>query len=197
MSTVRAYINTLRIATGRITKDGRFIQVFPSKMYYDNENAWRDEILKTFTPTFVVENSTNLNEYSKITIQTLPAGRYYIGDICYSMTNTIYKDIFGKNGYSSGYYITNNGCFMVDSTAYGDGMFKASNGDMYNVDAGIIGIASLSLCDYKDEIYGGTVHTFTEPVKCIFMNGIFEFISSGFYLRINTGPVGRCLQEEA
>lgn len=207
MSTVRAFQNDDRIATGRVTKDGRFFQAYPTKMYFNSEQQWRDAVSKAFTITFMDDTPIkNLGkkvaqkvtekpvekvaekpyEYSKSTIQTLPAGRYYIGDLCYAMKVDVYDSIFGGKIYASGYYVMKNGRFLVDGTAYGDGSYEASSGYTYSVDAGIIGITSLSLCNPEDTIDGGTIHEFTKPVECTFKNGIFEFSSGSWYLTIDT-----------
>jgi hypothetical protein len=191
MSTIRAFQNNIRIATGRVTKDGRFFQAYPTKMYFNSEQQWRDAVSKAFTVTFIADKPVEkvdekLYEYSKSTTQTLPAGKYYIGDLCYAMKDEIYYRIFGGNGYASGYYTMKNGCFLVDGTAYGDGSYQGTNGFDYGVDAGIVGIASLSVCNAEEKIYGGTVHTFTEPVKCTFKDGIFKFSSGSWHLTIDT-----------
>ena len=198
MSTIRAYSNSQRIATGRATKDGRFFQAYPTKMYFNSEQQWRDAVMKAFSPTFDMEKTKEPVEepvkkpvekpvkYSKSTLQTLPAGRYYIGDLCYPMKDEVYHTIFGGNGYASGYYTMKNGCFLVNGTAYGDGSYQGTNKHDYNVDAGIIGIVSLSLCNPEKDIYGGTVHTFTEPVECVFKNGVFQFNSGEWHLEIDT-----------
>lgn len=55
MSTVRAFSNSKRLSTGRETKDGRFFQAYPEKLYYVNQNAWRDEWMKKGDITFKVE----------------------------------------------------------------------------------------------------------------------------------------------
>jgi hypothetical protein len=199
MSTIRAFQNNIRIATGRVTKDGRFFQAYPTKMYFNSEQQWRDAVSKAFTVTFMADKPVEKvaekpaekvaekpAEYSKSTTQTLPAGRYYIGDLCYAMKDTIYDGIFGGNDYAYGYYTMKNGCFLVNGTAYGDGSYQGTNGFDYGVDAGIIGIASLSVCNAEEKIYGGTAHTFTEPVKCTFKDGIFDFSSGNWHLTINT-----------
>ena len=207
MSTIRAYSNSLRIATGRVTKDGRFFQAYPTKMHFNSEQQWRDAVSKAFAVTFMNEKPVEkpvekiiekvatkpvekvddkLYEYSKSTTQTLPAGKYYIGDLCYAMKDEINDGIFGDNGYAYGYYRLKNGCFLVDATAYGDGSYQGTNGFDYGVDAGIIGIASLSVCNAEEKIYGGTVHTLSEPALCTFKDGIFEFSSGSWYLKIDT-----------
>jgi len=199
MSTIRAFQNNIRIATGRVTKDGRFFQAYPNKMYFNSEQQWRDAVSKAFAATFMADKpvekvaekpvekpAEKVAEYSKSTTQTLPAGKYYIGDLCYAMKDKIYDGIFGGNDYAYGYYTLKNGCFLVDGTAYGDGSYQGTNGFDYGVDAGIIGIASLSVCNAEEKIYGGTVHTLSEPVLCTFNDGIFEFSSGSWYLKIDT-----------
>jgi hypothetical protein len=101
MSTIRAFQNNIRIATGRVTKDGRFFQAYPTKMYFNSEQQWRDAVSKVFAVTFMSDKSVEkvakkpvekpvekvaekpvekvddkLYEYSKSTTQTLPAGKY-------------------------------------------------------------------------------------------------------------------------
>jgi hypothetical protein len=125
-------------------------------------------------------------EYTKGVTATLPAGRYYIGDLCYALKDTIYQGVFGENGYAPGHYKIVAGEFMIGRTAYGDGSYLGSNDFTYGVDAAIIGIASMSVCNPEEEVYGGTLHTFTEPVKCTFKNGLFEFSSGSWYLEIDT-----------
>ena len=192
MSTVRAFFDNKRIATGRMTKDGRFFQAYPIHQFYVNENAWRDEWMKKSNVNFVIEGATATTpvekpyEFSKNTSATLPAGRYYIGDICYVMKEYVYNHIFGDTNYEPGHYKTANGEFLVNRTAYGDGSYPSSNNYSYCVDAGIIGIASMDVCMPEDMVYGGTLHTFTDPVKCSFKNGRFEFSSGSWYLEIDT-----------
>jgi hypothetical protein len=119
-----------------------------------------------------------------------PAGTYYIGDICYFLNEKIYDRIFGGKDYESGLYIrkSDNAFFMVDNTAWGDGLYNGSDGFEYGVDAGIIGIVSVDLGPSHEggEVYGGKLHTFKEPVEMKFGNGIFRFKSNSKYLVIDT-----------
>lgn len=219
MSTIRAYVNNERVATGRPMKDGRFYQVFPKMEYFTNEAVWRVAVYKQYAvsfsdepaPTTPVKKPTatataspvappapkkpqqqdNPYSYLNSTKLTLPPARYYIGDLCYALKESVYDRVFGDNAYKGGYYTTNDGWFFVDRTAYGDGAYKGSNGHAYGVDAGIIGIASMGVCNPEKDVYGGTLHTFTESVTCNFRNrhnenGYFEFTSGSFHLIINT-----------
>lgn len=118
-----------------------------------------------------------------------PPGTYYIGDLCYFLKEAIYDGIFGGHRYESGHYTkkSDGAFFMVDGTAYGDGEYKGTDGFGYGVDAGIIGIASRALGpDSDEEVYGGKLHTFREPVEIKFGNGMFRFNSHSKYLAIDT-----------
>lgn len=124
--------------------------------------------------------------FKAISTATLPAGEYYIGDLCYALDDTIYENVFGANDYDSGLYTqtSTNRSFFVDNTAYGDGAFEGSDGKEYCVDAGIIGICNKSLMSQDGE--GGHIHDFKDPVKCVFRGGIFTFKSGKTFLRIDT-----------
>lgn len=125
-------------------------------------------------------------KYFATTATVLPAGRYYIGDLCYALKNEIYHGVFGDTAYSEGLYKMSDEQFFVSRTKYGDGSYKGTNGFEYGVDAGIIGIASTLLCNPEEDVYGGTLHTFTEPVACTFKNGFFQLNSGDFNLEIDT-----------
>ena len=115
------------------------------------------------------------------------AGTYYIGDLCYVLGTDVYDTIFGSTGYQSGIYVEKtsapneylgqsigkNRFFAVAGTAFGDGMYPASDGKEFAVDAGIIGICSQSLMAKNDG--GGHVYTFDEPAICRFEHGRFFF----------------------
>ena len=125
-------------------------------------------------------------EFSPSTTATLPAGRYYIGDITYVLKDSVSNYIFGDTNYEPGHYKMKNCEFMVGRTAYGDGSYLGSNDFAYGVDAAIIGIASMDVCMPEDMVYGGTLHTFTEPVECVFRSGLFTFRSGRWCLEIDT-----------
>jgi hypothetical protein len=163
-----------RITVKMMLRSGKKIGNSDEKMYVHE---------CTVTQNTPVEKSY---EYSTNTNVTLPAGRYYIGDLSYAMKNSVYHGVFGSTGYSSGHYKTKDGEFLLNRTAWGDGCYTASDGYEYGVDAAIIGIASMDVCNPEKDMYGGTLHTFTEPVKCTFNNGRFEFSSGYWFLEIDT-----------
>lgn len=195
--TVRFCVNNKRLATAVYTKKGDFLQVFPEKKVFDSEKAWQSywELLSKPNVT-VVEDKTKppvkrLQEddwtHSNTLRFTAPPGEYYIGDLCYVLGDDVYNTIFGGlGGYNSGLYKEKGSdkFFLVDNTAYGDGIYYATDGKEFGVDAGIIGICPKSACKKNDG--GGQFYTFEEPVKCRFGSGKFQFSSGHIRLVIDT-----------
>jgi hypothetical protein len=117
-------------------------------------------------------------------------GEYYIGDLCYVLDDSLYHSVFGGYGFQDGVYRKKDKpsvLFAMAGTG-GDGCFKGSNGWTFDVDAGIIGIASKELCVKND---GGHFVPFKTPAKCIFRNLtrgdgeiVIETDDNSFYLRI-------------
>ena len=107
----------------------------------------------------------------------LPAGKYYIGDLCYALQDKLYDKVFGSE-FDSGLYTSKknpNHVFWLDNTG-GDGCFKGSDGNEYCVDAGIIGIAAYDTLDpEKAPFEGGHIYTFTTPVCAKFKEDKFLF----------------------
>ena len=137
-----------------------------------------------------VKKTGSLNDW-KVTkkerfTHTLPAGKYYIGDLCYVLGNDVYRNVFGGTGYSAGIYEEKqtDRTFLVTQTAYGDGEFLATDGKKFAVDAAIIGICPVSLMAKDDG--GGHVYTFDKPVTCDFKVGRFTFTSGYTYFHIDT-----------
>lgn len=119
-------------------------------------------------------------------VYDIPAGTYYIGDLCYVLSDDIYDNIFGGMDYCSGIYEekATKRLFIVGNTAYGDGEYPGSDGNKFAVDAGIIGICSASLVEKSGR--GGHMYTFKSPVRCKFTTGRFSFTSKERSLLIDT-----------
>ena len=66
-----------------------------------------------------------------------PAGKYFVGDLCYVMTNKQW-DIICIHDLTEG--ITDNGLkFAIEQTLCGDGSYSDQFGNSYSVDSGTIG----------------------------------------------------------
>lgn len=190
-------MNNKRVATAVYTKKGEFLQVYPEKKVFISEKTWKNHWETALYPKFKVvddetkplvrriqENDWTAQESLKF---TAPPGEYYIGDLCYVLSDEVYNTIFGGlGGYNSGLYkekATDN-FFLVDNTAYGDGLYHGNDGKEFGVDAGIIGICPKSLC--KQDGDGGHFYTFKDEVKCKFGGGVFHFRSGFVHLVIDT-----------
>lgn len=116
---------------------------------------------------------------------TFPAGKYFIGDLCYALPDEIYENIFGGMGYEDGLYTQNdsNHFFFVASTSFGDGCYQGSDGKEFGVDAGVLSILPAATMDKND---GGHIYDFQYPVTCTFQNGTFRFSSGPTQLTIKT-----------
>ena len=94
----------------------------------------------------------------------VPRGKYYCGDLCYNLKDSIYDGVWGdKFGYKDGLYRrkTDGAVFGMFGTG-GDGVFQDINsGEEYSVDAGHLGVASLSIC-YEAECELGSIEFFAD-----------------------------------
>lgn len=91
---------------------------------------------------------------------TMPAGEYWIGDLCY-----VLKDVWDEFcvNLEEGEFTFKDGRKVAwYHTAYGDGIYEDELGNSYPVDAGLIGCILLS--DVKDLPPNlGHIHSFYSP----------------------------------
>lgn len=81
----------------------------------------------------------------------LPAGRYYVGDLCYVMHpewTEVCRLINGGNRDGGEFTLADGRRFALHDTMYGDGVYPCSNGSTLGVDAGLIGCILVS--DIRD-----------------------------------------------
>ena len=83
---------------------------------------------------------------------TMPAGRYYVGDLCYVMHPEWDEfcdiTIDGNKCLEGEFNLKDGRRFATISTKWGDGEYKDQNGFFYGVDAGLIGCIRVE--DIKD-----------------------------------------------
>jgi hypothetical protein len=87
----------------------------------------------------------------------MPAGKYYIGDLCYVMADDEWKEICsiiipiqGNNILNGEFELKDGRKFAIYSTMYGDGVYHDQYGHSYSVDAGCIGCIKLEDIKYVD-----------------------------------------------
>ena len=122
-----------------------------------------------------------------MTTVTLPAGTYFIGDICYALPDDIY-DLwdFEEDIYTALDPEGTERHFAVGNTKYGDGFYRGSDGTGFTVDAGNIGMVHVALIRELDEGLG-MVKTFDCEVTFECDDGEFTITCGDWQLVINTG----------
>ena len=97
---------------------------------------------------------------------------FYIGDLCYALDEKVYDEVWGGNDYEDGQYTDpeTKAEFAMVGTAYGDGEYESSDGVTFPVDAGIIGVADLAICD-GDTSLGKVVPDYSGTVLIRYENG--------------------------
>lgn len=121
-------------------------------------------------------------------------GTYYIGDLCYAIQGDSWHSILNKTGH----FTSDNQTFkghqiFAGNTAYGDGTYYDQFGNKYPVDAGLIGIMPLKICDfgvgikYENEEWvdereipnfkfqPGNIFTFDSEFEVGCADGLFKF----------------------
>ena len=97
---------------------------------------------------------------------------FYIGDLCYALNKKIYDEVWGGNNYEDGRYTDpeTKAEFAMVGTAFGDGEYDSSDGVAFPVDAGIIGVADLAICDGNTS-FGKVVPNYSGTVLIRYENG--------------------------
>lgn len=119
------------------------------------------------------------------TTDWLPAGKYYVGDLCYVM-HAEWDEVCGKffegrtdMGCNQGEFTLKDGTrFVSYNTKWGDGTYKDNSGRSYSVDAGLLGIVALKdidLSNPENDCSGGTIVEFKQPFNCEGEDGFMRF----------------------
>ncbi len=86
---------------------------------------------------------------------TMPAGKYYIGDLCYVMhpewDEFCDLTIKGNQCLDGEFTLKDGRRFASFGTAYGDGTYRSNIGTEHSVDAGLIGCIRVE--DIRDDQY--------------------------------------------
>jgi len=115
----------------------------------------------------------------------LPAGTYFIGDIC-----NFLQDAFIENAWTN-----SDGCFVgTDGTSFavtkprsGNGLYTGSNKFTYDIETNAIGVIPTTLGDQSKFTGCGTFHKFNDAVSVsLSPDGIFTVKSGDWRLVIDT-----------
>lgn len=99
---------------------------------------------------------------------TMPAGRYYVGDLCYVMNDDEWNQfcsitIKGNRCLDGEFEMPDGRKFATYGTKWGDGTYQDNHGNTYCVDAGLIGcirVEDIQANKYPDIESLGAIHEF-------------------------------------
>lgn len=117
----------------------------------------------------------------------MPAGRYYVGDLCYVMHPEWNEccDLFfphpgPENGVEGEFQLADGRRFASFGTAWGDGEYSSSIGTSHSVDSGSIGCIRVE--DIRDDSYPpervaelGAIVEFDQPFSVHAQDGVIQF----------------------
>ena len=104
---------------------------------------------------------------------TMPAGKYYVGDLCYVMDHDEWhqvcaRTIQGTKIVDGEFELDDGRRFAIYGTAYGDGEYYDQYGHTYSVDAGSIGcilMSDIRANKYDNLLDLGAILEFAEPFE--------------------------------
>lgn len=99
----------------------------------------------------------------------MEAGRYWVGDLCYVLSDDEWDDVCeltikGNNVIDGEFQLPSGKRFSMISTEYGDGTYDDQYGNSYPVDSGSLGCILLS--DISEVSDLGNVHNFSTNFAC-------------------------------
>jgi hypothetical protein len=112
-------------------------------------------------------------QYSENSRILMPAGEYWVGDPCYAVPNADWMEWLEAADFENEHWVlkapVNGKEVLAFGTAYGDGCYPGSDGNLYPVDAGLIGVVPVTLNPAADQQYqAGLMHkrTFDKQFEC-------------------------------
>ena len=125
-------------------------------------------------------------QYARSNFSTLPAGRYYVGDLFFVLQNKYVefckKSILSDDGHGhgGGLIVLNNGVKVVTfCTQEGDGLYEDQLGNKYSVDDGSIGCIRVEdIKSSKAETKYGQIIEFDSEFDCcenLEVHGVLTF----------------------
>lgn len=115
---------------------------------------------------------------------TMPAGLYYVGDLCYVMNaewdEVCALTIAGQNMVDGVFNLADGRQFAMFSTAYGDGTYTSNRGGKYPVDSGSIGCIMVdnitgAFSGESPDLGAGVLHKFERDFEVSGERGVIVF----------------------
>jgi len=106
---------------------------------------------------------------------TMPAGLYWLGDPCYSVPDDRWMEWLEAAEYDRQPYPRyllaelDGHPVLGIGTAWGDGAYSGSDGNLYPVDAGLLGITPVEVV--TEQPFGSQLVNFPKDFECSYDNG--------------------------
>ena len=130
---------------------------------------------------------------------SMPAGKYYIGDLCYVMTDDEWLEfcditIRGTQVIDGEFQLKDGRRFATYGTAYGDGVYNDQYGNSYSVDAGLIGcirVEDIRAEKYENILELGSIMEFDKSFVTSGgrSDGSWEGVIQFGHVKVETNPV--------
>lgn len=122
----------------------------------------------------------------------MPAGKYYVGDLCYVMTNEEWNEFCklttsGNQCIDGEFNFADGRRFATYGTKWGDGEYRSNVGTSHSVDAGLIGcfrVEDIKANKYDDIESLGAIVDFEKDFKTYENDGLIVL----GHVIINTDP---------
>ena len=122
----------------------------------------------------------------------MPAGKYYVGDLCYVMTDKEWDEfckltIVDHDCVHGEFNFADGRRFATYGTKWGDGVYKSNINTKHSVDAGLIGcfrVEDIKAEKYEDLESLGAIVEFEDSFKTYEKDGLIVF----GHVIINTDP---------
>lgn len=103
----------------------------------------------------------------------VPKGEYVLGDPCYVVPNDDWSDLLNScNYFNSPVGRVRDSKILAFGTKWGDGCYRDTKGNVYPVDAGLIGLVPVAYAEVEPN---SVIVSFSEPTLCLNDDGILKF----------------------
>ena len=108
----------------------------------------------------------------------MDAGKYYVGDLCYVLSDNEWQEVCQLMSYDNGMEklkLSSGKEICLSNTAYGDGTYTDEEGREYWVDSGTIGCVLVSDMSKNHNGEGGNIIDFPNHFNCFENDGTLAF----------------------
>jgi hypothetical protein len=103
----------------------------------------------------------------------VPKGEYVLGDPCYVVPNDDWSDLLNScNYFNHPVGRVRDFNILGFGTKWGDGCYRDTKGNVYPVDAGLIGLVPVAYAEVEPD---SVIVSFSEPTLCQNDDGILKF----------------------